>query len=198
MRPMNKPGDKSNKETERKESILNTDGAASALIASFEYELKKISERSVELETLLKKIYSALDIRLGSEEVKKVLELKGMLDESAKWLTEIRADIDASTQSMKNLNEEILKLKQQSKKDAERIESMRDYILHAGPNVYDIVGLIGASALIATSLFIYVDKWDIIRAWYYPMAFGILIAIAAAVTIVNQRSMRRRLFGGKF
>ncbi len=172
--------------------------ASSALITSFEYELKKISERSSELEKLLNKIYSALDIRLGSDDVKKVLELKGMLDESARGLKEIKADIDATSQNQKNQNEEILALKQQNKKDSERIESMRNYILHAGPNVYDVVGLIGASALMLTSIFIYMDKWEIIRAWYYPMAFGILIAIAAAATIFNQQKLRKRLFGGRF
>ncbi len=173
-------------------------GSTSALITSFDYELQKISERSFELENLLEKIYSALDIRLGSEEVKRVFELKGMLDESAQWLSEIRGDIDITTQNLRNLNEEILALKQQNKTAEERIEYLRRYVLNAGPSVYDVVGLVGASALIITSIFIYSDRWDVIRSWYYPMAFGILIALAAVITIINQRNLRKRLSRGEF
>ncbi len=180
-----------------KEDLKKSDRATSALVASFQYEVEKISNLISKLDDGLKNLYSVLDIRLDSDDVKKVLELEEILDESTQWLADIRKDIDGTSQSVKNLSEEISVLKEQNKKNKESIESMRGYIINAAPSVYDVVGLVGAAALVSTSIFIYLDKWNIIRTWYYPMAFGILIAIAATATIINQRKQRRRLFGGK-
>ncbi len=67
----------------------NTEGK-SASEASLLYEIKKIEQKTAELEGILNKIYSALDIRLGSDEVKRILELKGALDESTRWIHDIR------------------------------------------------------------------------------------------------------------
>jgi tetrahydromethanopterin S-methyltransferase subunit B len=158
------------------------------------YEVKKIEQKTAELEGILNKIYSVLDIRLGSDEVKHILELKGALDESTRWANDIRKNNKDLSQSMQNIKEKISRLESINQKNEENITSLHSYILNTGPTVYDLVGIIGASALIVTSTLVYIDAWQIVRAWYYPMIFGILLAIAASSTLLGQRKIKKRLF----
>jgi tetrahydromethanopterin S-methyltransferase subunit B len=171
----------------------NTEGK-SASEASLLYEIKKIEQKTAELEEILNKIYSALDIRLGSDEVKRILELKGALDESTRWIHDIRKKNEDLSQSVQNIKEKISRLESINQKNEENITSLSSYILNTGPTVYDLAGLIGASALIATSILIYMDAWQVVRAWYYPLVFGILLAVAAVSTLLGQRKIKERLF----
>ncbi len=95
---------------------------------------------------------------------------------------------------MKNIKEKISRLEAVNQKNEENITSLRSYILNTGPTVYDLAGLIGASALIATSILIYMDAWQVVRAWYYPLVFGILLAVAAVSTLLGQRKIKKLLF----
>ncbi|MFZ2411220.1 MAG: hypothetical protein WAW23_06605 [Candidatus Methanoperedens sp.] len=166
----------------------------SASEASLLYEIRKIEQKTAELESILNKIYSALDIRLGSDEVKHILDLKKTLDESTGWVNDIRKKNEDLSQSMQNINEKISRLESINQKNEENITSLHSYILNTGPTVYDLAGIIGASALIATSIFIYMDAWQVVRAWYYPLLFGILLAVAAGSTLLGQRKIKKRLF----
>jgi len=166
----------------------------SASEASLLYEIKKIEQKTAELEGILNKIYSALDIRLGSDEVKHILELKGTLDESTRWIHDIQKKNEDLSQSVQNIKEQISLLESVNQKNEENITSLRSYVLNTGPTVYDLAGLIGASALIATSILIYMDAWQVVRAWYYPLVFGILLAVAAGSTLIGQRKIKKRLF----
>ncbi|MGB8217392.1 MAG: hypothetical protein WCE94_08830 [Candidatus Methanoperedens sp.] len=166
----------------------------SASESSLLFEIQKIERKTAELEEILNKIYAALDIQLGSDEVKHILELKGALDESMGWVNDIRKTNGDLFQSMQNIKEKISLLESVNRENEENIITLRSYILNTGPTVYDLVGLIGAFALITTSILIYMDKWQIVRAWYYPLIFGILLAVAAGSTLLGQRKIKKRLF----
>jgi hypothetical protein len=176
--------------------------AASASESSLLFEIKLIEQKMTELDKNLNEIYSLLDIRLGGDEVKRILELKNMLDESTKRTSDTRKDIDELSQSLQKTNEKLAHLELENsrfnsiaRKCEQGIEAIHSYILNAGPTVYDLTGITGASALIITSILISGDKWDVVRAWYYPMIFGIILAIAAIVTLKSQRNTKKRLVG---
>jgi len=178
----------------------NRKNAASASESSLLFEIRLIEQKITELDKNLNEIYSLLDIRLGGDEVKRILELKSMLDESAKRTSDIRKDIGEISQSLQKTNEKLAHLELENsrlnsavRKSEKEIEAMRNYILNAGPTIYDLTGITGASALIITSILIFSDKWDIVRAWYYPMIFGIALAIAAIVALKSQRNTKKRL-----
>jgi hypothetical protein len=182
------------------ERNYNGKKAASASESSLLFEIRLIEQKMTELDKNLNEIYSLLDIRLGGDEVKRVLELKSMLDESAKRTSDIRKDIGEMSQSLQKTNEKLAHLELENsrldsavRKSEQEIEAIRNYILNAGPTIYDLTGITGASALIITSMLIFSDKWDIVRAWYYPMIFGIALAIAAIVTLRSQRNTKKRL-----
>jgi hypothetical protein len=174
--------------------------AASASESSLMFEIRLIDQKMTELDKNLNEIYSLLDIRLGGDEVKRVLELKSMLDESAKLTSDIRKDIGEVSQSLQKTNEKLAHLESENsrlnsaaRKSEKEIEAMRNYILNAGPTIYDLTGITGALALITTSILIFSDKWETVRAWYYPMIFGIALAIAAIITLKSQRNTKKRL-----
>ncbi len=174
--------------------------AASASESSLMFEIRLIDKKMTELDKNLNEIYSLLDIRLGGDEVKRVLELKSMLDESAKLTSDIRKDIGEVSQSLQKTNEKLAHLESENswlnsaaRKSEKEIEAMRNYILNAGPTIYDLTGITGALALITTSILIFSDKWETVRAWYYPMIFGIALAIAAIITLKSQRNTKKRL-----
>ena len=174
--------------------------AASASESSLMFEIRLIDQKMTELDKNLNEIYSLLDIRLGGDEVKRVLELKNMLDESAKLTSDIRKDIGEVSQSLQKTNEKLAHLESENsrlnsaaRKSEKEIEAMRNYILNAGPTIYDLTGITGALALITTSILIFSDKWETVRAWYYPMIFGIALAIAAIITLKSQRNTKKRL-----
>ncbi len=178
----------------------NRKNTASASESSLLFEIRLIDQKMTELDKNLNEIYSLLDIRLGGDEVKRVLELKSMLDESTKRTSDIRKDIGEMSQSLQKTNEKLAHLESENsrldsevRKTEKEIEAIRNYILNAGPTVYDLTGITGASALIITSILIFIDKWDIVRGWYYPMVFGIALAIAAIVTLKSQRNTKKRL-----
>ncbi len=178
----------------------NRKNTASASESSLLFEIRLIDQKMTELDKNLNEIYSLLDIRLGGDEVKRVLELKSMLDESTKRTSDIRKDIGEISESLQKTNEKLAHLESENsrlnsevRKSEKEIEAVRSYILNAGPTVYDLTGITGASALIITSMLIFSDKWDIVRVWYYPMIFGIALAIAAAVTLKSQRNTKKRL-----
>ncbi len=178
----------------------NRKNTASASESSLLFEIRLIDQKMTELDKNLNEIYSLLDIRLGGDEVKQVLELKSMLDESTKRTSDIRKDIGEMSQSLQKTNEKLAHLESENsrldsevRKTEKEIEAIRNYILNAGPTVYDLTGITGASALIITSILIFIDKWDIVRGWYYPMVFGIALAIAAIVTLKSQRNTKKRL-----
>jgi tetrahydromethanopterin S-methyltransferase subunit B len=175
------------------ENEKNTE-AKSASEASLLFEIQKIEKKTAQLEEILNKIYSALDIRLGSDEVKRIFELKGALDESMGWVNDIRKTNEDLSQSMQDIKEKISLLESVNRENEENITSLRSYILNTGPTVYDLAGLIGAFALIVTSILIYRDAWQVVRAWYYPLIFGILLAGAAGSTLLGQRKIKKRLF----
>ncbi len=166
----------------------------SASEASLLFEIQKIEKKTAELEEILNKIYSALDIRLGSDEVKRILELKGALDESMGWVNDIRKTNEDLSQSMQDIKEKISLLESVNRENEEKMIALHRYILNTGPTVYDLAGLIGASALIVTSILVYRDAWQVVRAWYYPLLFGILLAVAAGSTLLGQRKIKKRLF----
>jgi hypothetical protein len=164
------------------------------------FEIRSIEQKITELDKNLNEIYSLLDIRLGGDEVKRILEVKSMLDESTKRTSDIRKDIGEISQSLQKTNEKLAHLELENsrlnsavRKSEKEIEAMRNYILNAGPTIYDLTGITGASALIITSILIFSDKWDIVRAWYYTMIFGIALAIAAIVALKSQRNTKKRL-----
>ncbi len=178
----------------------NRKNAASASESSLLFEIRSIEQKITELDKNLNEIYSLLDIRLGGDEVKRILELKSMLDESAKRTSDIRKDIGEISQSLQKTDEKLAHLELENsrlnsavRKSEKEIEAIRNYILNAGPTIYDLTGITGASALIITSILIFSDKWDIVRAWYYPMIFGIALAIAAIVALKSQRNTKKRL-----
>jgi hypothetical protein len=178
----------------------NRKNAASASESSLLFEIRLIDQKMTELDKNLNEIYSLLDIKLGGDEVKRVLELKSMLDESAKRTSDIRKDIGEISQSLQKTNEKLAHLEFENsrlnsgvRKSEKEIEAIRNYILNAGPTIYDLTGITGASALIITSILIFSDKWDVVRAWYYPMIFGIALAIAAIVALKSQRNTKKRL-----
>ncbi len=174
--------------------------AASASESSLMFEIRLIDKKMTELDKNLNEIYSLLDIRLGGDEVKRVLELKSMLDESTKRTSDIRKDIGEVSQSLQKTNEKLAHLESENswlnsaaRKSEKEIEAMRNYILNAGPTIYDLTGITGALALITTSILIFSDKWETVRAWYYPMIFGRALAIAAIITLKSQRNTKKRL-----
>jgi hypothetical protein len=169
----------------------------SASESSFLFEIQKIERKTAELEEILKKIYDALDIQLGSDEVKHMLELKGVLDDSLKRVNDIRKTNGDLSQSVKDMKEKISQLESANRENKEDVAALRNYIINMGPTVYDLVGLIGAFALIVTSILIYKDAWQIVRAWYYPLIFGILLAVAAGSTLLGQRKIKKRLFSAE-
>jgi hypothetical protein len=182
---------------ERNNNIKN---AASASESSLLFEIRLIEQKITELDRNLNEIYSLLDIRLGGDEVKRILELKSILDEGAKRMSDIRKDIGEISQSLQEKNEKLTHLELENsrlnsavRKSEKEIEAMRNFILNAGPTIYDLTGITGASALIITSILIFSDKWDIVRAWYYPMIFGIALATAAIVALKSQRNTKKRL-----
>ncbi|TAN35308.1 MAG: hypothetical protein EPN24_07425 [Candidatus Methanoperedens sp.] len=178
----------------------NRKNAASASESSLLFEIRLIDQKMTELDKNLNEIYSLLDIKLGGDEVKRVLELKSMLDESAKRTSDIGKDIGKISQSLQETNEKLAHLESENsrlnsevRKSEKEIEAVRKYILNAGPTIYDLTGITGASALIITSILIFSDRWDVVRAWYYPMVFGIALAIAAIVALKSQRNIKKRL-----
>jgi hypothetical protein len=168
--------------------------AKSASESSLLFEIQKIEKKTAELEEILNKIYSALDIKLGSDDVKRMLELKGAQDESLRWVNDIRKTNGDLSRSMQEMKEKISLLESANRENEEKMIALHGYILNMGPTVYDLVGLIGASALIVTSILISWDAWQIVRAWYYPLIFGILLAVAAGSTLLGQRKIKKRLF----
>ncbi len=178
----------------------NRKNAASASESSLLFEIRLIEQKITELDKNLNEIYSLLDIRLGGNEVKRVLELKSMLDDSAKRTSDIRKDVGEISESLQKTNEKLAhlelensRLNSAARKSEEEIEAIHKYILNAGPTIYDLTGITGALALIITSILIFNDKWDVVRAWYYPMIFGIALAIAAIVALKSQRNTKKRL-----
>lgn len=178
----------------------NRKNAASASESSLLFEIRLIDQKMTELDKNLNEIYSLLDIKLGGDEVKRVLELKSMLDESTKRTSDIRRDVGEVSQSLQKSNEKLSNLELENSRlnsavtrSEQEIEAIRKYILNAGPTIYDLTGITGASALIITSILIFSDKWDVVRAWYYPMVFGIVLAIAAFITLKSQRNTKKRL-----
>ncbi len=178
----------------------NRKNAASASESSLLFEIHLIDQKMTELDKNLNEIYSLLDIRLGGDEVRQVLELKSMLDESAKLVSDLKRDIGETSQSLQKTDEKVAHLQSENSrlnsavmKSERELEAVRSYILNVGPTIYDLTGITGASALIITSILIFIDKWDVVRAWYYPMIFGIALAVAAAVTLKSQRNTKKRL-----
>lgn len=178
----------------------NRKNAASASESSLLFEIRLIDQKMTELDKNLNEIYSLLDIKLGGDEVKRVLELKSMLDESTKRTSDIRRDVGEVSQSLQKSNEKLSNLELENSRlnsavtrSEQEIEAIRKYILNAGPTIYDLTGITGALALIITSILIFSDKWDVVRAWYYPMVFGIVLAIAAFITLKSQRNTKKRL-----
>lgn len=178
----------------------NRKNAASASESSLLFEIRLIEHKITELDKNLNEIYSLLDIRLGGDEVKRVLELKSMLDDSAKRTSDIRKDVGEISESLQKTNEKLAhlelensRLNSAARKSEKEIEAIHKYILNAGPTIYDLTGITGALALIITSILIFNDKWDVVRAWYYPMIFGIALATAAIVTLKSQRNTKKRL-----
>jgi hypothetical protein len=184
----------------RDEQKNNRKNATSASESSLMFEIRSIDQKMTELDKNLNEIYLLLDIRLGGDEVKRVLELKSMLDESAKLTSDIRKDIGEISQSLQKTSEKLARLESENsrlnsaaRKSEQEIEAIHNYILNAGPTIYDLTGITGASALIITSILIFSNNWDTVRAWYYPMIFGIALAIAAIITLKSQRNTKKRL-----